>query len=117
VATTTTRKVAKAAPKKAAPAVTDVVELDELADAIAALRKVRSQIEKLDKVKSKHERAIKEALGDATSGTVAGEKVVTWARTERKTVSVELLREKYPEVADNCVKIVQVRTFQLVKPE
>lgn len=108
---TATKAPAKAAPKKSV----DVVELDDLAADVDALRKLKARIAKLESQESKLVKAIKEKLGSASAGTVNGEKVVSWATTERKTVSVEMIKTKFPEIADACVKVIQVRTFQLIE--
>lgn len=111
--TATKKALAKAAPT----VVSDVVELDELASTVEALRKVKARIGKLEREEAKYTKAIKDALGDASAGLVGGEKVVSWATVERRNVSVALLKEKYADVAEKCVVTTKVRTFSLLATE
>lgn len=91
------------------------VSLDTVADAVAALRRVKARQKKAAAEAKKYEDIIKTALGESPLGTVAGVPAVRWVTTARMSVDVKAVKEKYPEVAEACSKVVPVRTFQLVE--
>lgn len=108
----------RSAPKKAAaaPVTPDTVALDSLATTIAALRRVKARADKLDVERTRLEREIKAALGETERGTVDGVDVIHWTRTKRATVSVKLLKEKHPDVAEACTVTQEIRSLRLVEP-
>jgi predicted phage-related endonuclease len=125
VAASTPRKSAqpakKAAPRKAAPAAVPAipvdrpVKLDALAADIEALRRLETQLKRLNDKKAPLVAAIKERMGDATQGLVGGVPVVRWSTTVRRTLDSKMIREKYPDVAAATEKLTEVRTFQLIE--
>jgi predicted phage-related endonuclease len=105
------KTAAKKAPAKAAAP--DEVQLDSLADTVTALRRVRARLDKLDQERTTLERTIKAALGESEKGTVAGVPVVTWSRVKRSSVSISLLKQRHPDVAEECIVVQEVRTFKI----
>lgn len=97
------------------PAVTpEVVALDGIADRFVQLRKIRKTLARWQAAEKLIISEIKGALGDSPRGTVNGEDVVLWGRTVRQQIDIPALRDKYPDVADACVKFVEVRSFKIV---
>lgn len=93
-----------------------VKKLDAVAESITQLRKLRVQAIKLDVKIAAATAVIKAALGESPEGTVAGVPAVRWATTARTQLDTKAIREKHPDVAAACVKVVTVRTFQLIDP-
>lgn len=88
--------------------------LDELADKVAQLRRLRARQDRLASERVDLEHAIKAALGECESGTIDGVEVVTWRRAKRAAVSLALVRERFPEVAAECTEMTEVRPLRLV---
>ncbi|MGI8310700.1 hypothetical protein [Saccharopolyspora hattusasensis] len=90
------------------------VAVDALAEYVSLLRQVQSKIENLSRMRSDLQDKIKNALGDAEIGTVAGRPVVSWKRTLRVALSQRLVKALHPEVIPECEEITEVRSFRLL---
>lgn len=87
------------------------------------LNDVRGQVEILKWCKAKRaeiaelEKQAKEvvqaALGDAEFGSIDGELAVTWKTTKRRALDQKLLAELYPDVAEECKSVTEVRRFEV----
>ena len=94
----------------------ECVNLDHLADRFTALRKLRREIAKRAASEKLIIAEIKSAMGESTRGTLAGADAVLWSRSVRENIDVLVLRDKYPDVAAACVKLVEVRSFKIIDP-
>jgi predicted phage-related endonuclease len=90
------------------------IPVDELSEHIELLRQVARKIEGLTSLRTELQSKIKNKLGDAETGTVAGRPVVTWKRTLRVAVSQKLLKERFPEIVSDVSDITEVRTFKVL---
>lgn len=61
------------------------------------------------------ENSIRSILGDAEVGTVEGVPAVTWKVSHVTRVSSDKLREKYPDIAEECSTITAQRTIRVPK--
>jgi predicted phage-related endonuclease len=109
---TAPRKSTPRAPK-APPA---ELPLDTIADTLAKLRRAKARAKKTAAEIKALEDTVKAKLGDSPAGTIGGQVAVRWATTARMNVDVKAVKEKFPEVASACSRVVTVRTFQLVDP-
>jgi predicted phage-related endonuclease len=92
----------------------DTVALDEVAPIVDLLRQVKAKQDKLSAVRTSLERALKDVMGRAQVGTLAGRPAVTWKTSLRITVVQSQLKERYPQVALDCQDITEVRTFKVL---
>jgi predicted phage-related endonuclease len=100
-------------PRK--PAITpESVPLDHLAAEFVQLRKLQREIAKREAAEKLIISAIKTAMGDSARGTLAGQDAVLWGRSVREQVDVKTIRDKYPDIAAACVKLVEVRSFKVL---
>lgn len=90
------------------------VALDDVEPIVVFLRQMKAQQDYFAKRRKEAEVEIKERLGDAETGTIAGRPVVTYRTTERIAVSHKLLVQQYPAIALECQDINEVRTFKLL---
>lgn len=94
----------------------DRVSLVKLADQVEQARKLERQIAKLKDQLNPLVAEIKSAMGDATSGTIGREVVVTWATTTRQTLDTANLKLEQPEIARKYLRTTTVRTFRFAEP-
>ncbi|MEV6830713.1 hypothetical protein [Amycolatopsis sp. NPDC051102] len=90
--------------------------LDNHANLIASLRRIKLKQARLSKERKEHEAVIKAALVamGATVGTVAGVPVVSFDSSMRISLDQSLVKARYPEVARECSDISEVWTFRLL---
>jgi predicted phage-related endonuclease len=92
-----------------------LVGLDDLADVVGKLRKVRQRQDKLALERVELEHALKAQLGEAEQGTIAGVVVVVWKHYMKSAVSLPKLRQLYPDAAASCTEVSEFRTFKVVE--
>lgn len=108
---TAPRKAAVPRAPKTPPA---ELPLDSIADTVAKLRRAKARAKKTGDEIRALESIIKAKMGDSPAGTVGGQVAIRWSTTARLNVDVKAVKEKFPDVASACSKVVTVRTFQLV---
>jgi len=86
---------------------TSTVELDNtnIANLLADFANAKLAIKELEKAKSELDSAIRDLIGSAKVGTVAGLPVVELAPRSRTNVDSTLLKEVYPEAYETCSKV------------
>ena len=86
---------------------TSTVELDttNIATLLADFANAKLAIKELEKAKSELDSAIRDLIGSAKVGTVAGLPVVELAPRSRTSVDATLLKEVYPEAYETCSKV------------
>lgn len=86
---------------------TSTVELDNtnIANLLADFANAKLAIKELEKAKSELDSAIRDLIGSAKVGTVAGLPVVELAPRSRTNVDSTLLKEVYPEAFETCSKV------------
>lgn len=86
---------------------TTVVALDDsnIANLLADFANAKLAIKELEKTKSELDKAIRELLGTAVTGTVAGLPVVELAPRTRTSIDSELLKATHPEAFETCSKV------------
>ena len=86
---------------------TTVVALDNsnIATLLADFANAKLAIKELEKVKSELDKSIRELLGSAVTGTVAGLPVVELAPRTRAGIDTELLKATHPEAFETCSKV------------
>jgi predicted phage-related endonuclease len=86
---------------------TSTVELDNtnIANLLADFANAKLAIKELEKAKSELDSAIRDLIGSAKVGTVAGLPVVELAPRSRTSVDSTLLKEVYPEAYETCSKV------------
>lgn len=89
------------------------VPVDYLESAIAKLRYVKQQRAVLDEIEQAAQAALKEALGDNESGSIAGSEVVTWITSRPRRFDTKRFREEHPDVYDQYIHESVVRSFRL----
>jgi predicted phage-related endonuclease len=96
------------------PATPERVSLARKRTLIEEYRKIVARIApERDRLKQ-IEAEIKAAMGDASSGTIGRDTVVTWATTFRETVNIPDLRAEQPEIARKYMRMTPVRTFKIL---
>jgi predicted phage-related endonuclease len=86
---------------------TSTVELDttNIATLLADFANAKLAIKELEKAKSELDSAIRDLIGSAKVGTIAGLPVVELAPRSRTNVDSTLLKEVYPEAYETCSKV------------
>ena len=108
---TAPRKAAVPRAPKTPPA---ELPLDTIADTVTKLRRAKARAKKVAGEIRELENAVKAKMGDSPAGTIGGQVAIRWSTTARLNVDVKAVKEKYPNVASACSKVVTVRTFQVV---
>ena len=86
---------------------TTAVALDNsnIATLLADFAVAKLAIKELEKAKSELDKAIRELLGTAVTGTVDGLPVVELAPRTRTGIDTELLKATHPEAYETCSKV------------
>lgn len=86
---------------------TTAVALDNsnIANLLADFANAKLAIKELEKAKSELDKAIRELLGSAVTGTVEGLPVVELAPRTRTSIDSELLKATHPEAFETCSKV------------
>ena len=86
---------------------TTAVALDNsnIANLLADFANAKLAIKELEKAKSELDKAIRELLGSAVTGTVEGLPVVELAPRSRTSIDSELLKATHPEAFETCSKV------------
>lgn len=78
--------------------------------------KIKQRLDELKEVEEESLAIIQEALGThGEIGLLDGKPVVTWHKTYQKRVSQRLLKERYPEIAEEVKTEIEVRTWKVVQ--
>ncbi|WP_410648184.1 hypothetical protein [Amycolatopsis sp. cmx-4-54] len=90
--------------------------VDAFAHLVASLRRIKRKQAKLAEERKQHEAVIKAALvaADAEVGTVNGVPVVSFVRSLKVALDQGTLKDRYPEIAEECAGITEVATFRLL---
>ncbi|MFD8494235.1 hypothetical protein [Amycolatopsis sp. NPDC059657] len=90
--------------------------IDAFAHLEASLRQIKTEQARLGKERKEHETALKAHLraAGARVGTVRGVPVVSFMPSLRIALDQNVLKEKYPEIAQECTDISEVWTFRLL---
>jgi putative phage-type endonuclease len=91
------------------------VAIDSIAGIVTQLRQARDKVKAAEEQQRKAENEIKAAMGESVAATVAGAVVVTWKMSESRRIDLDLLRDLYPNEADDCTVTKQTRRFLLRK--
>jgi hypothetical protein len=98
-------------PKREYPA----TDIDYVAQAVAVLKYVAEQQDKLAAMKERAEATIKAALGDQfEEGHVDGKPVVRWTKSNTHFLNQKRLREERPDIHAEFYDSREQRTFKLV---
>jgi len=87
------------------------VPLDALENRIAQRAELLKRREALDAEIAAIDNAVREALGDAEVGTIAGEVVVTWRDVVTTRIDSTRLRREHPEIAEKVTTSSHSRRF------
>jgi predicted phage-related endonuclease len=90
----------------------DSIPLDAIADEVDAWRGAKRFIRDLEAQRDGAEAAIKAALGDASEGTVNGQRVVTWRTQTRRSIDAGALRNAHPNIA---AEFTVERTYRVMR--
>ncbi|MEV6448478.1 hypothetical protein [Amycolatopsis sp. NPDC051716] len=92
--------------------------IDSFAQAVGALRRIKSKQAKLSQERKDNEALLKAALvaRGATVGTVNGVPVVSFASATRIALDQGQLKERRPDVFEEFSDISEVWTFRLLNP-
>ncbi|WP_158885035.1 hypothetical protein [Amycolatopsis anabasis] len=92
------------------------LSVDASAHLIAELRKIKVRQSKLSETRRRDEALLKGVLaaGGASIGTVGGTPVVSCTTTLRVSLVQKTLKERYPQIFEECSDISEVTTFKLL---
>lgn len=90
--------------------------LDAFAHLVGSLRRIKVKQARLARERADHEAVLKAALiaAGAQIGTLAGVPAVSFTSTHRIALSQKILKQRYPEIVDECSDITEVATFRLL---
>ncbi len=89
----------------------NVADLTAVQHFVDVLKHVKTETARLNDMAAHAREEIESALGDKEIGVIGGKQVVSYVRSDRNVVSVRLLKERYPEIADECTETGTVRRF------
>ena len=92
----------------------DVLELDEQEDVLNLRAFKMQQRDQLDAEIKEIDQQLKLTLGDFQRGMSAGWKV-NWTNTSTSRIDTKLLKEKYPQIAEEVTKTTTGRRFSVAK--
>lgn len=92
----------------------EAVDLGEMDDALNLRDMKQKQLKELETEIAEIDQQIKMMMGDAQKGFSTGWKV-SWANVSSSRVDSKLLKEKYPDVAAECMKTTDTRRFSVSK--
>ncbi|WIF20551.1 Cas4 exonuclease [Rhodococcus phage Jflix2] len=77
--------------------------------------KINTRLAELKEVEEESIAAIQEALGRTGEiGLLDNKPVVTWHKSSQKRLNQSLLKERYPDIHEECKTDLEVRTFKVV---
>lgn len=91
------------------------VDLESVRGPVALLQYVKSQQRKLKEIEDKAKAAVQDVMGNADTGTLDGEVVITWDGYKKRQFDQKTLQDEKPEVAAEYTKMISVRTFRVVE--
>lgn len=90
------------------------VPIDTLRDDLNAYSLAAAEIDKWKAIQAAARARIEAALGDADTGTVDGQKAVTWTFAERTNLDVKRLQADLPaDILAPYLRTTTTRTFRL----
>ena len=96
----------------------ELIEADDyLLDEWRALQTCKAKIKELDRLKDIHEMRLKIAIADMTGIQCDNRKLCSWKNQPSKSVDIELLKTKHPEVYAECMSEKSIRVFRSNKQE
>jgi predicted phage-related endonuclease len=90
------------------------VELDDLADSVAIMQACKSRIAELNNVLNEHRAKIEEKMGNADTGTIEGEPVITWKTYKQKRLNQAALALCNPELVESYKDTTEVRRMEIL---
>lgn len=105
-ATTEALKAIAASPGK-------VVEIDQLADRLDALKSAKLMAKEADERVEAITNELRAALGDAEAGTIAGQTAITWKSSFTSRLDTKRLKSEMPDVYERFVTKAESRTFRI----
>lgn len=77
--------------------------------------KISQRLAELKEVEEEALAVVQEALGNhGEVGLLDGKPVVTWHKTYQRRVNQRLLKERYPEIAEEVKSEIEIRSFKVV---
>lgn len=93
---------------------TGPVELDGLATYLDAYTQAKAEAERWTDIANQARRVIEQALGEAQTGTVAGQPRVRWTTVTSIRLDTKAVKDKAPDVYAACQVTGTARRFTLV---
>ena len=96
------------------PAIGSVIEADEeVAEIVSKLKERKTEYKGMEKEIKSLEDSLKSFLGDNENLTLAGNILATWKQQSRDGIDNRLLKEKYPEIAEEVKKVSVFRVLRI----
>ena len=92
----------------------DVLEMDDREDLLNLRDFKARQRDELDAEIKEIDQELKLAMGDFQKAQSAGWKI-SWTNTSTSRVDTKLLKQKYPQIAEECMKVTAGRRFSIGK--
>jgi predicted phage-related endonuclease len=89
----------------------EAIEIDNMQANLAILRHCRMKKAEIAELEQNARAAIEAALGDCEAGIIGGRIAVTWKRSTRSAINQKLLRDRFPDVAEQVTTVTEVRRF------
>ena len=91
-----------------------MANLERVRAHVEILLSVRDKIAELKVLEQSARDQIEAAMGHDEVGQLDGKTVITWASHKKRQLQQKALREVYPEIAEQFIETVEVRTFKVV---
>ena len=90
--------------------------MEALADVVIAIGEIRNidaQMRSLKLEREQYAEQIKEAIAERDGLLIGGERAATWKSSSRSTVDTKMLKQRYPNVYDECLRETKTRTLRI----
>lgn len=80
-------------------------------------RNIKERLDALEKLEADALAVIQEAMGQEEQAVYRKQPVVKWKKTSQKRLNQGLLKERYPDIHEECKTEISFRTFTVILPE
>lgn len=80
-------------------------------------RNIKDRLDALEKLEADALGVIQEAMGQEEQAVYRKKPVVKWKKTSQLRLNQGLLKERYPDIHEECKTEINFRTFTVILPE
>lgn len=89
------------------------MDLTEQRAFIEVMKACKQRITELENMHDLARAAVEEAMGDDEIGQIDDKTVVTWKKYKTRRLNQQYLKQKFPEVREECMETTESRKMEL----